>query len=55
MLAATEMGAVIAPPVPAFYLKPETVSDIVDHSARRAVDLLGIAMPASAEQWQGLP
>jgi 4-hydroxy-3-polyprenylbenzoate decarboxylase len=55
MLAATEMVAIIAPPVPAFYLEPGTVADIIDHTARRAIDLLGIAIPASAEQWQGLP
>jgi 4-hydroxy-3-polyprenylbenzoate decarboxylase len=54
MLAATEMGAVIAPPIPAFYFKPETVSDIIDQTARRTVDLLGSAMPAAAEPWQGL-
>ncbi|MGA3025858.1 MAG: UbiX family flavin prenyltransferase [Bryobacteraceae bacterium] len=53
MLALTEMGAVVAPPVPGFYHKPETVLDVVDHSVDRALDLLGL--PASdARRWNGL-
>jgi 4-hydroxy-3-polyprenylbenzoate decarboxylase len=50
MTAATEMGAIITPPVPAFYLKPRNVSDIVDQIAARAVDLLRISTPV-AGQW----
>ena len=42
MAAATEMGAIIMPPVPAFYARPETVDDIVAHSVGRALDLFGI-------------
>jgi flavin prenyltransferase len=45
MTAATEAGAVIMPPVPAFYLRPRNVAEIVDHTAGRALDLLGIAVP----------
>ncbi len=37
-----EMGAIVAPPVPAFYAKPQTVIDIVTHSVGRALDLFGI-------------
>ena len=33
------------PPVPAFYAKPQTVEDIVDHSVGRALDLFGIEVP----------
>lgn len=51
MTAATEQGAIILPPVPAFYLKPKRVVEIVDQIAARAVDLLGIAAPA-AKQWE---
>jgi flavin prenyltransferase len=47
-----EMGAVIAPPVPAFYHKPQTVMDIVDHSVNRVLDLLGLPDPDTA-RWQG--
>ncbi len=51
MTAATEMGAIILPPVPAFYLLPKTVSEISDQIAARAIDLLGIAKPIAAS-WQ---
>jgi flavin prenyltransferase len=42
MAAAAEIGAVILPPVPAFYAMPESVDDIVNHSIGRALDLFGI-------------
>ncbi|HVL58261.1 MAG TPA: UbiX family flavin prenyltransferase [Burkholderiaceae bacterium] len=42
MTRVTEMGAVVMPPVPAFYSKPQTVEDIVNHSVGRALDLFGI-------------
>lgn len=50
MLALTEMGAIIAPPIPAFYHRPQTVMDLVDHSVERVMDLLGV--PAEdARRW----
>jgi len=52
MAALAEMGAIIAPPVPAFYNKPETVMDIVDHSVDRVLDLLGLP-DAGAKRWDG--
>jgi flavin prenyltransferase len=42
MLALTEMGAIIAPPVPAFYNKPESIDDIIDHAVGRVLDLFDI-------------
>jgi flavin prenyltransferase len=42
MLAATENGAVIVPPVPAFYLRPKSVEDIVNHTVGRCLDLFDI-------------
>ncbi|MEH6549257.1 MAG: UbiX family flavin prenyltransferase [Pseudomonadales bacterium] len=39
----SEMGAIIAPPLPAFYAKPQTLADIVNHSVVRVLDLFGIA------------
>ncbi len=42
MTSLSEMGAIIAPPVPAFYTRPETVNDIVDHSVGRVLDLFDI-------------
>ena len=37
-----EIGAIVMPPVPAFYTRPETVEDIVDHTIGRVLDLFGI-------------
>ena len=42
MTALTEMGAVIAPPLPAFYIEPKSVDDLVDQSVGRALDLFKI-------------
>ena len=52
MTAATEMGAVILPPMPAFYLRPASVDEIVTQIAARAVDLLHLGPPAAAA-WDG--
>jgi flavin prenyltransferase len=42
MAALAEMGAIIAPPVPAFYNKPKTLDDIVDHTIGRVLDLFDL-------------
>lgn len=42
MTALSEMGAVIAPPVPAFYAKPQSIDDMVDHTVGRVLDLFDI-------------
>ena len=42
MTALAEMGAVIAPPVPAFYAKPRTLEEMIDHSLGRLLDLFGL-------------
>lgn len=42
MTQVTEMGAIVMPPVPAFYARPATLQDVVDHSVGRALDLLGL-------------
>jgi 4-hydroxy-3-polyprenylbenzoate decarboxylase len=47
MTALTEMGAIIAPPFPGFYHKPQTVMDIVDSSVERVMDLLGLPAPGA--------
>ncbi len=39
---AAQLGAVIAPPMPAMYARPNTVDDIIDHSVGRVLDLLGV-------------
>ena len=45
MSAVTEMGAIVMPPVPAFYLRPQTIDELIDHTVGRALDLLGIDVP----------
>jgi flavin prenyltransferase len=42
MTAVTEMGAIVSPPVPAFYSRPKTIEDLVDHTIGRALDLFDI-------------
>lgn len=42
MTALAEMGAIIAPPLPAFYVEPKSVAELVDQSVGRALDLLGV-------------
>jgi 4-hydroxy-3-polyprenylbenzoate decarboxylase len=53
MVSVTEYGAIVAPAVPAFYLAPATIADIIDQIARRAIDLLSLDMPDLAASWQG--
>ena len=53
MVAVTEMGAIVCPPLPAFYLRPASISDIVDHSVARALDLLDVPHDL-APRWEGL-
>jgi flavin prenyltransferase len=50
MVRLAEMGAVIAPPLPAFYAKPETVGELVDQSVGRALDLFGLSW-APVKRW----
>ena len=52
MTSLSEMGAIIAPPIPGFYNHPKTVMDIVDHSVDRVLDLIGIP-DAQVRRWEG--
>lgn len=45
MAALAEMGAIIAPPVPAFYAQPQSLEEMVDHTLGRVLDLFGLAAP----------
>jgi len=53
MTAATEMGAIVFPPVPAFYAKPKSLDDMAAHTVARVLDLFGIASPG-LKRWQGM-
>jgi 4-hydroxy-3-polyprenylbenzoate decarboxylase len=52
MTALSEMGAIIAPPIPGFYNKPQTVMDLVDHSVDRVLDLIGLP-DNLVRRWEG--
>jgi 4-hydroxy-3-polyprenylbenzoate decarboxylase len=52
MLRVSRAGAMILPPMPAFYNRPQTIDDLVDHIVARALDQFGI--PAEfAKRWDG--
>jgi len=54
MVQLSEMGAVIAPPMPAFYAEPQTLADVVDQSVGRALDLFGLAWRPVRRWGQGI-
>src|SRR5579885_2326997 len=55
MAALTEMGAIILPPVPAFYASPHTLDEMVDQLVGRALDLLGYDWPGVPRWGENIP
>ena len=53
MVAVTEMGGVIYPPVPAFYSQARSIDDLVNHTVGRVLDLFGVEHQ-SIKRWQGI-
>ena len=53
MTAATELGAVIFPPLPAFYHRPQSLDDLIDDTVERVLALLGVD-EAAPRRWSGL-
>ena len=54
MTQVTEIGAILVPPVPAFYHRPQTVDDIVNQTVNRVLDLMEINLPVDLfQRWQG--
>lgn len=53
MAAVTEAGAIVYPPVPAFYTKPQSLEDMVDHTLGRVLDLFGVEL-GTVRRWGGL-
>ncbi|MBA2963276.1 MULTISPECIES: UbiX family flavin prenyltransferase [Ramlibacter] len=53
MTNATEMGARIMPPVPAFYALPSSIDEMVDHTVWRVLDQFGITAEGSYDRWSG--
>lgn len=54
MVTLAEMGALVTPPVPAFYTQPKTIDDIVNHSVGRVLDSLEIPTSDYVKRWPGL-
>lgn len=52
MLRATRLGAIILPPMPAFYHRPRTIDELVDHTVGKILDLLGIDHELF-QRWRG--
>jgi len=53
MVAVTEMGGIVFPPLPAFYARPKTIAQLVDHTVGRVLDLFGIRV-AKLPRWRGM-
>lgn len=53
MLKLSRMGAIILPPMPAFYNNPRSLADIVEHTVARMLDQFGIDVPGGTERWTG--
>jgi 4-hydroxy-3-polyprenylbenzoate decarboxylase len=53
MTAVTEMGGIVFPPLPAFYLKPDSVQALIDESVERVLQLCGIT-GSQPQAWEGL-
>ncbi|MGI4848493.1 MAG: UbiX family flavin prenyltransferase [Janthinobacterium lividum] len=54
MTYATEMGAIVMPPVPAFYARPQSIDEMVDYTAHRALDQLGLMGEDDYARWRGM-
>jgi 4-hydroxy-3-polyprenylbenzoate decarboxylase len=52
MAAATEAGAIVCPPVPAFYARPASLEEMVDHTLGRVLDLFGLDL-GTLRRWTG--
>ena len=52
MTTVTEMGGIVCPPMPAFYMQPQTIDDLVNHSVARVLDLLDLPHTL-VQRWSG--
>jgi flavin prenyltransferase len=54
MVAATEMGAILCPPTPAFYQRPGSLEEVIDHTIMRLLDVLGVRLSKDlSPRWTG--
>ncbi|MDE1181911.1 UbiX family flavin prenyltransferase [Paraburkholderia sp.] len=54
MTLVTEMGAVVMPPLPAFYAKPDSIEAMVDYTVQRVLDQLGLNAESAYRRWAGI-
>lgn len=54
MTTVTEMGAIVMPPMPAFYANPRTVDDLVNHTVGRVLDLFDVDHAGLVARWSGM-
>jgi 4-hydroxy-3-polyprenylbenzoate decarboxylase/2,5-furandicarboxylate decarboxylase 2 len=54
MVSVTEMGAIVCPPVPAFYTRPQSIDALVDHTVGRTLDLFDIPHDGLLRRWEGM-
>jgi 4-hydroxy-3-polyprenylbenzoate decarboxylase len=54
MLKLSRMGAIILPPIPAFYNKPKTIDDLINHSVGKVLDIFDIEHNLY-QRWTGIP
>jgi 4-hydroxy-3-polyprenylbenzoate decarboxylase len=52
MASVTEAGAIVYPPVPAFYARPASIAEMIDHTLGRVLDLFGVDV-GTAHRWGG--
>ena len=52
LLEVSQLGAILAPPMPAFYIKPRSIDDLVNHHVGRLLDLFGLDA-GLVKRWQG--
>jgi 4-hydroxy-3-polyprenylbenzoate decarboxylase len=56
MTQVTEMGAVVCPPSPGFYTRPDTIQDLIDHTVSRLLDVIGVSLATPlSSRWVGPP
>jgi polyprenyl P-hydroxybenzoate/phenylacrylic acid decarboxylase-like protein len=55
MTAVTEMGGIVFPPVPAFYTRPDSPDELVDHTVGRLLDLFDLPHQGLVKRWEGMP
>ncbi len=53
MTQAAEIGAVIMPPVPAFYHRPQSLDDVINQTVNRVLDQFAVTLPEDLARWQG--